>query len=274
MLKLLSSLLLLSYVVHAEINKDLLMQYVKNSIVKHPKIIVKDVTVLEERKDEPLKDWSVLFGSVKAEVEGNKAEIPFMFFISGNIVTTTLTNFETGIAYNETIVPTFPENEIYSEKHLLFGNKDAKHKLVIFSDPQCPFCMKKVPEIMRAVKANPTQMALYYYHLPLLAIHPVSDVLTRVMYVAQQEKKLDIVEKIYSLEIDARLKDTDKILKIVKEHTGYSVSKEKIDAKEVKDALAADQKMANRLLVRGTPAVYIDGKLDKSRNKYKTFMKK
>jgi protein-disulfide isomerase len=260
-------------VLSAEVNKELLIQYVKNSIVKHPKIVVKDVTIFEERKDVPLKEWSVIFGSVKAEVQGRTAEIPLMFFMSGNIVTTTLTNFETGIAYNETIVPTFPEQEIYSDKHLLFGNKDAKHKIIIFSDPQCPFCMKIVPQVMKAVKKNPTEMALYYYHLPLLAIHPVSDVLTRVMYVAQKEKKLDVIEKIYSLKIDPKLEDTDKILKAVKKHTGYSVDKEKIESQEVKDAIKYDQTMANRLLVQGTPVFYVDGKLDKSRNKYKAFIK-
>jgi len=60
---------------------------------------------------------------------------------------------------------------IYDDKHLIAGDKDAKHKLVVFSDPQCPFCKEIVPNMYKIVKEYPKRFALYYYHMPLLRLH-------------------------------------------------------------------------------------------------------
>jgi protein-disulfide isomerase len=156
---------------------------------------------------------------------------------------------------------------------LLFGNKDAKHKILIFSDPQCPFCQDVVPAIFKAAKENPTKIAVYYYHLPLLRIHPVSGVLTRVMHVAQHEGKMDVVEKIYSLKINHRETDMTKILAAVKAHAGYSVTAAQVNAKEVIEAMRADEMAASRMMVSGTPTIYIDGEWDKMRNGYEKLIK-
>ena len=110
-------------------------------------------------------------------------------------------------------------------KHLLFGNKDAKHKILVFSDPQCPFCQEVVPAIFKAAKAHPETLSVYYYHLPLLRIHPVSGILTKVMHIAQEQGKLDVVEKIYSLKIDPKETNMKKVLAAVKKHTGFTVDR-------------------------------------------------
>jgi protein-disulfide isomerase len=51
------------------------------------------------------------------------------------------------------------------------------------------------------------------------------------------------------------------------------VSAEAVNSKAVKDALKADELSANKMMVQGTPTIYIDGKLDKSRNAYKALIK-
>jgi protein-disulfide isomerase len=122
---------------------------------------------------------------------------------------------------------------------------------------------------MKAAKDNPNNIAVYYYHLPLLRIHPVSDMLTRIMHVAQEEGKTDVVEKIYSLKIKPQETNATKILSAVKSQTGYSVSASKIEEKSVKDALKADADAAGKMMVTGTPTVYIDGEWDKMRDGYK-----
>jgi predicted DsbA family dithiol-disulfide isomerase len=126
---------------------------------------------------------------------------------------------------------------------------------------------------MKAAKENPDTFALYYYHLPLLRIHPVSDVLTRVMHLAQHEGKMDVLPKIYEMKIDARETNMKKILAEVKKQTGYSVTEKQVDAQKVKDAMKADSDAASEMMVSGTPTIYIDGKWDKMRNKYKEFLK-
>ncbi|HFS82576.1 MAG TPA: DsbA family protein, partial [Epsilonproteobacteria bacterium] len=178
-----------------------------------------------------------------------------------------------GMNYAKNLKPKVPLT-IYNDAHLLFGNKDAKHKIVVFSDPQCPFCMETVPDIMKAAREHPETFALYYYHLPLKRIHPVSDTLVRVMHVAQEKGKSDVVEKLYSLKIDAGETNMDKILAAVKKHSGFVVSKAEVDAKAVKDAIKSDEEAAAKMMVSGTPTIYVDGEWDKLRNKYKSLIPK
>ena len=64
-----------------------------------------------------------------------------------------------------------------------------------------------------------------------------------------------------------------KVLEAVKSHTGYSISADKINSKAVKDALKADAYASSKMMVSGTPTIYIDGKLDKNRDGYKAFVK-
>jgi protein-disulfide isomerase len=122
---------------------------------------------------------------------------------------------------------------------------------------------------MKAAKENPDKIALYYYHLPLLRIHPVSGILTRVMHIAQEEGRADIVEKLYSLKIKPQETNMTKVLAAVKSHAGYDVSAEKVNQKSVKDAIKADEDAAGKMMVSGTPTVYIDGVWDKNRDGYK-----
>ena len=253
-------------------DNKLLLKYVKKAVVKNPEVKVKGVTVLESKTDERLPGWTILLTTMDLEYQKKEIHAPEMMFVKDGLVTGHLVDLKTGNDYRDEIKPTVPQS-YYDDAHLLFGNKDAEHKVLIFSDPQCPFCQEVVPAIFKAARENPTKIAVYYYHLPLLRIHPVSDVLTRVMHVAQHEGKMDVVEKIYSLKINARETDMTKILSAVKTHAGYSVTAAQVNAKEVKEAMQADEIAAGKMMVSGTPTIYIDGKWDKMRNGYKNLIK-
>ena len=252
-------------------NKDL-VNYIKTNIVKNPQVKVNGLTIIESKTDKNLPGWNILLTTMDLEFQGKEIHAPEMMFIKDGLITGSLVDLKTGESYRDNIKPTVKES-YYDDKHLLFGNKDAKHKMIVFSDPQCPFCKETVPGIFKAAKEHPKEIALYYYHLPLLRIHPVSDVLTRVMHVAQEEGKSDISEKIYSLKINPRETNTTKILEAVKKHTGYEVSAAQIDKKEVKDAIKADTDTAGKMMVSGTPTIYIDGVWDKKRDGYKALIK-
>jgi len=257
---------------NAQPDKKLLLNYVKKAIVKNPQVKVKGVTVIESKTDKNLPGWSVLLTTMDLEYQKKDIHAPEMMFVKDGLVTGHLVDLKTGEDYRNTIKPTVPK-KMYDDAHLLFGNRDAKHKIVVFSDPQCPFCKEVVPGIMKAAKENPSKIALYYYHLPLLRIHPVSGILTRVMHLAQEDGKKDVIEKIYSLKINPRETNTTKVLSAVQTHTGYSVSASDIDKKEVQEAIKADADAAGRMMVAGTPTVYIDGKWDEGRDGYKALIK-
>ena len=249
-------------------DNKVLVNYVKKAVVKNPQVKVKGVTVIESKTDAKLPGWTILLTTMNLEYQKKDIHAPETMFIKDGLVTGNLIDLETGINYRNEIKPSVPAS-YYNDAHLLFGNKDAKHKILIFSDPQCPFCQDVVPAIFKEARENPTTMAVYYYHLPLLRIHPVSDILTRVMHVAQHEGKAEIVEKLYSLKIDPKETDMTKILAAVKSHAGYSVTAAQVDAKEVKAAIKSDADDAGKMMVNGTPTIYIDGVWDKTRDGYK-----
>ena len=252
-------------------NKQLL-KYIKRNIVKNPQVKVKGIKVIETKTHKALPGWNILLTNMDLEYQGKDIKVPETIFVKDGLATGHLVNLKNGHDYREDIKPTVPAS-MYDDAHLLFGNKDAAHKILVFSDPMCPFCQEVVPGIMKAAKEHPDKIALYYYHLPLLRIHPVSGILTRVMHLAQQEGKKDVVEKMYSLKIDPRTTDMTKVLAKVKEHTGYSVSATKVDDNATKAALKADEDAAAKLMVAGTPTVYIDGEWDKMRDGYKKLIK-
>ncbi|MEN8728088.1 MAG: thioredoxin domain-containing protein [Sulfurovum sp.] len=257
---------------NAQPDNKLLVKYVKKAVVKNPQVTVKGVTVLESKTDERLPGWTILLTTMDLEYQKKEIHAPEMMFVKDGLVTGHLVNLKTGNDYRDEIKPTVPQS-YYDDAHLFFGNKDAEHKILIFSDPQCPFCQEVVPAIFKASRENPTKIAVYYYHLPLLRIHPVSDILTRVMHVAQHEGKMDVVEKIYSLKINPKETDMTKILAAVKSHAGYSVTAAQVDAKEVKAAMRADEMAAGKMMVSGTPTIYVDGEWDKMRDGYKKLIK-
>jgi protein-disulfide isomerase len=158
--------------------------------------------------------------------------------------------------------------KLYDKKHLFAGDEDAKHKILVFSDPQCPFCKEIVPKIYKVVKENPKTFALYYYHMPLLRIHPVSDAISRVMLIEQKKGHYDRVIDMYSLEFDPREVNATKILGKINKKYNLNITEKDIDAKEIADELKHDQDMATKSMVAGTPTIYLDGKWDKTRKAY------
>jgi predicted DsbA family dithiol-disulfide isomerase len=257
-----------------------LTAYFKRFIVKNPAVEVVGSEIIEKKKIDTAKGWELYLANMKIKVtrktkdgkeDIKEMDIPQMVFVNGDLITPVLMNKDTKKNYVNEYKPSLKDS-FYRDDHLLFGNRDAKHKIVVFSDPQCPFCMEIMPEIMDAVKKYPKTFALYYYHMPLLRIHPVSGILAPVMHIAQKKGRADVVYKLYSLEIDPREVDIDKVLKAVEKHSGFKVTKEELRAKEVKEAMIADEKAGASVMVTGTPTIYIDGKWDKMRNKYKKYL--
>ena len=272
--KLLTSTLIASTVLSANTIPDnkTLVKYVKKNIVKNPQVTVKGVTLIEKKTHKDLPGWTILLTTMDLNFQGKEIHAPETIFIKDTLMTGHLVNKKTGNDYRDEIKPTVPDS-MYDAKHLLFGNKDAKHKILVFSDPQCPFCQEVVPAIFKAAKAHPETLSVYYYHLPLLRIHPVSGILTKVMHIAQEQGKLDVVEKIYSLKIDPKETNMKKVLAAVKKHTGYVVTEAQVNANDVKEAIKGDELAAGKLMVSGTPTVYIDGQWDKMRNGYEKLIK-
>jgi len=271
MSKLSMSMIAATVALSAGMSDQELTKYFKKFIVNNPSVKVTGVEVLDVQKIPEHPGWEAYLTNMKLRHNDKDVSAPQVVFVNGSLISPRLIDFKSGKDYGKELKPKVPVS-LYDDEHLLFGNRDAKHKIVIFSDPQCPFCMEVVPEIMKAAKAYPETFALYYYHLPLMRIHPVSGILVRVMHVAQEKGQNDMVEKLYSLKIDPRETNVDKVLAAVKKHSGFVVTKAEIEKKSVKDAMESDEKAAARMMVSGTPTIYVDGKWDKRRDRYESLI--
>ena len=251
------------------------VKFVKKNLIRNPSVKVNSVEVVGTKSIKNSPDWKAYMVVMDISYGKKKhMKIPEMIFANpkDNLVTMKLIDAKTGTDLSRNIKPDLP-NSYYDDAHLIAGNKSAPHKMVVFSDPQCPFCKGFVPGMLKEVKAHPDKVAVYYYHMPLLRLHPASDTLTRAMEVLSRQGKKDEAMKIYGLKINPRMTNEDKILAQVKKQLNIDVKKEDINKPEIKKAVKADVDAGTRMMVRGTPTVYFDGKYDAGRSLYKQYMK-
>ncbi len=272
MLKLSTAVLATTLLASAKFDLE---NYVRHDLIRNPQIKVNSVELIAKKDVPNLKDWKAYLFLMNLTIKNKADDYPETVLVNEKegIVSLDLYDYKHHKKLADDLHPKLGEG-YYNDAHLVAGKKDAKHKIVVFSDPMCPFCRKYVPDIYKSVKEHPDDFALYYYHMPLKRIHPVSGVLTRVMEVLQHKGKIEDAMKMYDLNIPLNETDENKVLKTVNEQLKVNVTKEEIDDKKIKDDIDSDVKKATRVMLRGTPTVYIDGKYDPDITSYKKLIKK
>ncbi len=160
----------------------------------------------------------------------------------------------------------------YDKEHLLYGSSEAKYKLLVFSDPQCPFCMDFVPDVMEFVKKHPNTFALYYYHLPLV-IHPGSDTIVKALIAADKKGMKGLEKKVYEVDLETKKHDPKTVLAKFNKELHTDITMDDIKQKDVLKRYSDDLYKSNKLLINGTPTIFINGKYDKGREKIEKLMK-
>ena len=257
-----------------------LKRYMKNYIEQKMNSPVKKIDVISNYFIDEVPDWEVYFLSMKVDITmGGKTKtstVPQVVFTKGNQITFKLMkkglNGKKNINYAKLLKPKVPKSA-YDDAHFIAGSKDAPHKILIFSDPFCPYCQEKVPEVIKVVKANPKIYGLYYYHLPLLKIHPAANLTTKAMHLFHKKGEIDNMMKLYDLFLEPTEKDPKEIIKAIKEKTGTTFTLKELSTQALKNAIKVDLKMRKKLQVTSTPTIFIDGIWDKKREKYKAYAK-
>ncbi len=228
------------------------------------------------KKDLQKDGWYGYAFNLDLNVRGKDVNQKDFIFVNGDIITPELINIKTNRSYKDMMYPTLSKKYL-SKKHLIAGNHDAPHTMVIFSDPLCPICIDEVPLIMKKVMDNPKNIALYYYHMPL-DMHPTAKILSKAAMIAKDQGIENIDYKVYSTDFsnfyDAyKEKDEKKALNKFNEIFKTKITINQINEKKYEDALQYDLKMAEEAFVNGTPTVFFDGNIDKTRSKYENFLK-
>ncbi len=260
----------------SKMDKDVI-KFVKRGLGANPGITVYEVKILDRVPLDRPAGWTAYavefkLGLKKKNQERNITQSDILF-VKDRYVAPDLVDIKTNGSLKRRIVLNFKES-YYDDEHLIFGRKNAKHKIVVFSDPLCPFCREVVPKLFEAAKKHPDTFALYYYHLPIRAIHPASVPLAKAIIYLKKRGDKSAIEKIYKTPFDPTQSDESKILEELHKKLGIKLTSEQINRPDILSELHHDEELAEKLLVHGTPAVFVDGRFDRKREKYKQYLPK
>lgn len=273
--KVLPITVLLSGMLYAASNDQGVVDFEKKRISQNPNVQVKDVKV-ETKKELPLAGWSGYILNVQADVQGKTINAKDILFSDGKYIALELIDSETGKSLKDLVTPNLTE-KYYDKAKLIAGNHNAKDKLVLFSDPLCPFCKDYVPDVIKYVNKNSDSIALYYYNFPL-TIHPAATPLSKLVEIAKHKGIKDVELKVYETNwspyFDEKTTDEKKILEAFNKEFKTSIKQEELMDKNLDSIIQKDISMGDDVMVSGTPTIFVNGVKDTSKQKFETLGKK
>jgi protein-disulfide isomerase len=136
------------------------------------------------------------------------------------------------------------------------GPTDAPVKLVEFYDYGCPACSRMQPVINEALADFETDVVIYYKQFPLSA-HPDSPGAAQLALVAHKQGKFEAMHTLlFSNQHSHKLDD----LKEYAKEVGLNLDTLAADMAAAKAAVDADKAEGDKAGVKGTPALYINGR--------------
>jgi len=270
-----SLLLSSSLLASVEVDKKVLT-FEKQRLSQNQGIQLKNIDI-NKKEALSLKGWYGYVLNIQANVQGRGlVSANDMVFTNGEAFTMELINMKTGRSFKEALMPKVT-NSYYKKDHLIAGNENAKNKVVLFSDPLCPACQQSVPAIIKKVKENAKDVALYYYHFPLLTIHPAADALSRAMHIAKHKGVKNIEEKVYKTDFskyfNARQKNSKIILDGFNKTFKTNITLDEINNINTRNQISSDVKMGENVMVQGTPTIFVNGINDRNRSLFRALTK-
>jgi len=228
------------------------------------------------KKEMNIKGWYGYILDINAQVQGKEITAKDMLFSNGIVIAPDLLDINTGKSLKDSLTPNLTSS-YYNKNNLIAGTHNAKDKIVVFSDPLCPFCIDYIPDVINHVKNNKKDIALYYYHFPLLRLHPAADVISKAMIVAHKKGIKDIELKIYQADFqkdfDSRETNQKIILKSINKVLKTNITFDDIKAMDVRQVIVDDMKLGEDVMVEGTPTIFVNGIKDNTKLKYETLGK-
>lgn len=242
-------------------NDNLVIEYEKKRVSQNPNIKIKDIKI-NTKKELSIAGWTGYILDINASVQGKDIQAKDFLFTNGTHIAPELIDMKTMQSMKDVIVPNLTD-KYYKKDNLIAGNEKAKNKVVLFSDPLCPFCMDYIPTVIAEVNKNKENIALYYYAFPLTQIHPASLPLSKLIDIAHSKGVVDVITKAYTIDwskhFDEKSTDEAKILEAFNKELGTDIKIEELNKKELNAKIEKDVAMADDVLVSGTPTIYVNG---------------
>lgn len=258
-----------------EIDKKVLA-FEKQRLTQNQGITLKNVEIAT-KEALPIKGWYGYVLNIQADVPGRgPVSVNDMVFTNGDAFTMELINMNTGKSFKKLLMPKVTK-AYYKKDHLIAGNENAKNKVVVFSDPLCPACQQALPAIIDVANDKTTDIALYYYHFPLLSIHPAADALSKAMIVAKRKGIKDIEDKIYATDFskyfNAKETDSKIILDGFNNVFKTNITLAELNNADIEHEISTDVKMGEDVMVQGTPTIFVNGINDRDRSLFQALAK-
>lgn len=186
---------------------------------------IPDVKVLEVGPAAVKGLWEI---AIESRGQKGIAYVDFSkkYVVSGSILNLKIkTNLTGEKLYNLNKIDT---SQIPLDNALLMGDKNASKKVIIFTDPECPYCGKLHQEIKKILEKR-KDIAFYIKMFPLTKLHPK----------AYEKSKAIICEKSLNL-----LEDS---------FAGKSLPEPKCKTSGIDENI----KLGEKLGIRGTPAIIL-----------------
>ena len=273
--KLLSTTLLLSVSLYAN-NDNSVIEFEKSRVSQNPNVTIKEVSI-NTKKEIPLPGWNGYILDVKVNIQGKDVNAKDILFSDGKYISLDLIDSTTGKSLKDLVTPNLTD-KYHDKTKLIAGNADAKDKIVIFSDPLCPYCIDYVPEVIKHVQKNSDSIALYYYHFPLSTIHPAATVLVKLIDIAKHKGIKDVELKTYQIDwekyFDVKSTDEKVILDAFNKEFKTDIKSEELAKAEIGKSIDSDISMGEDVMVQGTPTIFVNKVKDSTRLKYEDLGKK
>jgi thiol:disulfide interchange protein DsbC len=186
---------------------------------------ITDVKVLEVGPAAVKGLWEI---AIESRGQKGIAYVDFSkkYVVSGSILNLkTKTNLTGEKLYKLNKIDT---SQIPLDNALLMGDKDASKKVIIFTDPECPYCGKLHQEIKKILEKR-KDIAFYIKMFPLAKLHPKAYEKSTAIVC---EKSLNLLEASFA---------------------GKSLPEPKCKTSELDENI----KLGEKLGIRGTPAIIL-----------------
>ena len=139
------------------------------------------------------------------------------------------------------------------------GPSDARVTIVEFSDFQCPYCGQLEPVLKQVMARYPTQVQLFYRHMPLTQLHPNAAKAAEAAVCAQNQGKF---WEMHDLMFAEQTSLTAEGLKEKARRVGIDAPAfdDCLDSGKAKEAVRVDGQASIDLGLSSTPILFIDGR--------------
>lgn len=240
-----------------------LIGFIKNSVRKGPNVELKNVAIQSVKKPKELGGWEVVVVKLDLEINKEKQSKYEMVFRHGDLLAFDILDMKHKQSIKGNYAPPV-DMRFYRSDRIIAGDKSgkAKHKIIVFSDPLCPFCLDLVPDIITFAKAHSKDVSLYFYHFPIASIHPSSPTIIKAAVALELSGRENVVETLYGNDFDHKVTDENEVLKNFNKLFHTALTSKDINTPAVENYVKEDMELASHLMIRGTPSVFIDGEKD------------